>query len=77
MISCYFNSLEDNLANIDGVVGLNLSENTKKFFDIEELNAESPDPYVWLNWKQVKLHIFTYEEQSEFHPHYNKIKVLH
>jgi hypothetical protein len=67
----------DKIAMVEGVVGITLSSATKQFFNIiipEDQEEAQPKSY-WLNWKQVKLHVFTHGEASEFFIHYDIIKV--
>lgn len=66
------------LTDIDGVVGITLSPQTKLFFEIDDEEMLNSDKQVhkWLSWKKIKLHIFSNGEQSEFFQYYDIIKVF-
>ncbi|CAL8110058.1 unnamed protein product [Orchesella dallaii] len=66
----------ETLANIEGVIGLTLTPETKQFFEIDEEEMFQTGHHVhkWLSWKKVKLHIFMNEDRSEFFPYYDTIK---
>jgi len=62
---------------IEGLVGITLSDKTREYFKVDEaLNNDPNQKYMWLSKKRLKLHIHTHEEVSEFHPFYDKIKVM-
>jgi hypothetical protein len=46
-------------------VGLDLSDDTIAFFELENL-AERDPPYAYISFKRIKLHIFIFGEKSEF-----------
>ncbi|CAG7727820.1 unnamed protein product [Allacma fusca] len=64
----------DTLANQDGIVGITLSDETKQFLEIETDLSEWHEKFTWLSTKRVLLHIYIYEEKSEFAPFYKLIK---
>ncbi len=60
--------------NFPGVVGITLSDKTKEFFELGDL-AEKEPFWTYVSFKRVKLHLYMYQDKSEFAPHYELFKV--
>jgi len=58
------------------VVGLDLSERTGEFLEMQELSEKEP-PYMYISFKRVKLHIYMFQEGSEFYPFRDLLMVIH
>lgn len=66
----------DTFASQEGIIGVDMSDETKRFLEIEPEITDWRDKWVWVSTKRIRLHIYIYEDKSEFQPYHKAITVI-